>query len=230
MSIPEHLDVHYDDFPNVMEMIGEVRDVICKDDPRNLVGKFTVYGVDMYQQRPSTIYYMDNVPYIGQNAGIGNESEDPLLVGQLVIVKFLEGDPNRPCIVRPYFNKNHETAVAQTKEQHPRVKHVRNGVDLTIDKHGETILKLPEGKALTVVDRNGDQVLKVDEDGDVELGDGTLRRLVDERIVAAINGLSWTIPALAVSGTPPATAPGVTTGIVTPLVLDNVTTTKTKGS
>jgi hypothetical protein len=86
-----------------------------------------------------------------------------------------------------------------------------NGLLVSVEKDGDVVLQLPEAKTITIKDKDGNQIVKISEGGGVELGDGTLRRVVDERIVAAIHGLSWTIPALTVSGL--ATMPSVTTGV-----------------
>lgn len=189
--IEEHLDVHWSDYPPVLPMIGKVVNVLTYEDPKNLPQKFTLYDVELYQQRPSTIHLADGVPYIGMNAGKGMESEDPLVLGQLVIVLFLEGDPNRPAIIGPYFDKEHITAVAQSAAEHPRVKHKRNGVDAVISKDGELSVTLAPNQPMVIKDSGGSVLLKLHWTGaayEVQLGgDSGLQRLMTEAMISVFN-------------------------------------------
>lgn len=189
--IEEHLDVHWSDYRPVFPMIGKVVNVLTYEDPKNLPGKFTLYDVELYQQRPSTIHLADGVPYIGMNAGRAMESEDPLVLGQLVIVLFLEGDPNRPAIIGPYFDQEHITAVAQSAAEHPRVMHRRNGVDAVVSKDGELSVTLAPNQPMEIKDSAGNVLLEIVYSGgayEVHLGgDSGLQKLMTEAMISAFN-------------------------------------------
>jgi len=193
--IEEHLDTSWEDYPPVLPMVGKVVNVLCYDDPRNPTGKITLYDVEIYQQQPSTIHLIEAVPYCGQLAGGANESEDPLLVGQLVDVVYSEGNPNRPLILGPRFDREHNTSVAQTTAEHPRVKHRRNGVDLEIDKNGKLTLRLASNQSMDIYDGAGQVKIEITTDGKVRLfgtvelgGDLTgIQKLMTEAMITVFN-------------------------------------------
>ena len=206
MSLPEHLF-----------------DQILAQHPRPVLGKvcgihhgtdanpLTLYDVEVWPQSAGFTgsFQFNRVVFLGQQSGGAIEKNDPLAVGQKVALEFAEGDYNRPMILGRWGDKS--TALRSESGKHPQADWKINGLLVSVEKGGDVVLQLPETKTIIVKDKDGNQVVKVTEGGVVELGDGTLRRLVDERIVAAIHGLSWAIPALAVSGG--FTAVGATTGV-----------------
>lgn len=206
MSLPEHL------FDQVMAqhprpVLGVVRGVRHGTDANPL----TLYDVEIWPQTAGFTgsFQFNSVVFLGQQAGGAIEKNDPLVVGQKVALEFAEGDYNRPMILERWGDKS--TALQSEANKHPQADWKINGLLVSVEKDGDVVLQLPEAKTITIKDKDGNQIVKISEGGGVELGDGTLRRVVDERIVAAIHGLSWTIPALTVSGL--ATMPSATTGV-----------------
>lgn len=184
-----HLDTHYSYFCSAWPVVGRVMVVVPKNDPRNVTSTVTLYDIEVYTQRPSTTALLEMVPYLGQSAGGGSEGEDPLVVGQYVIVLFLEGDPNRPVIVGSYLS--HDTAVAQTAAEHPHTRIVRRGLNLTVDKDGSGDVQIAAGRAVRVLNSAGTVLFRVTDAGDVELGGSSgINTLLLSTLVAWLNS-NW---------------------------------------
>lgn len=134
-------------------------------------------------------FQFSRVLYLGQQAGGSCEKHTPLVVGQKVAVEFAEGDYNRPLIVDLWPDDS--TQIPSDDAHRWRI----NGVQIAIDVEGNVTLQLPQNKGITISNHSGNQVVRVLENGSVELGDGTLRRLIDERIVEAFNTHTHPTPA-----------------------------------
>lgn len=190
----EHLDVHFTDFQPYLMMIGQIEDVVLSDDPRSEL-PFTTYHVRVFQQRPSHSFVIDEVPFMGQHTGGGNESEDPLLKGDYVALAYFEGDPKRVVILGRYFNPLHESDVINTSATYPQVRHRRNGAEVLVDKNGNIKLDLAEGKSLVIRDSNQSTLLQITKNSgsyEIELGGNTgLKKLMTEDLIASLNAL-WT--------------------------------------
>lgn len=224
MGLPEHLfDQMLAQHPR--PVLGKVCGVHHGTDANPL----TLYDVEVWPQTAGFTgsFQFNRVVFLGQQAGGVIEKNVPLVVGQKVALEFAEGDYNRPVILGTWGDKT--TTLRSEAGKHPQADWKINGLLVSVEKDGDVTLQLPESKTIIVKDKDGNQVVKVTEGGVVELGDGTLRRLVDERIVAAIHGLSWTIPALTVSGvsTNPSATTGVTAGAFT---INDVACEDVKGS
>ena len=189
MSIEPHLDVHPFDFRRAHPIVGVVKNVVCKDDPRNEWGEMTLYDVAAFIQWPPTSVDLEMIPYLGQMAGGANCSEDPLLIGQRVEIGFMEGDENRPCI-RAIFPSN-EPVFAQTIAEHPHVRHLRNGTLVDIDKTGNAAITLADGASFRVKDNTGAvifELVKVGANYEVNLGGDTgLKKLMTDSMIGAFN-------------------------------------------
>lgn len=232
-----HVDVHRRDYPPQLPVLGEVTAIYPKDHPQNPTGKITLYQVKGLLQEPAMpVTIGNNVPYAGQSAGFDHEKESPLVVGQRVIVLFLEGDPQRPVILDtfPYVGPKSTPVAAQTNDEAPQERAIANGVDVVTTKDGDTTLTLAEDRSLTVKDSSGSVVIKLLKSGGGDYvvylgGDSSLQRLIDERAAAIFNGHvhhylgDSGIPQ--VSGPPAddATTPGIVTTTPTAITSDHMT-------
>lgn len=188
--IDEHLDVHPDDYPIMMPMVGKVTAVFAKDHPENPSGEITLYQVDVYPQSPAMTVSLPFVPAKGQLTGGANEQEDPLLVGQAVIVAFLEGDPNRPYIDGRWFDGG-STELAETNSEHPKVSWTRNGVGVFVAKNGTFDLYLAEDQSFILRDSDANVLFTIRKSGgiyEVDLGGNTgLKTLITEDLINLYN-------------------------------------------
>lgn len=189
-----HVDVHRRDYPPQLPVLGEVTAIYPKDHPQNPTGKITLYQVKGLLQEPAMpVTIGNNVPYAGQSAGFDHEKESPLVVGQRVIVLFLEGDPQRPVILDtfPYVGPKSTPVAAQTSAEAPQERAIANGVDVVIDKEGNASVQLADGKAFTVKDSNGGVLVKLVKSGgsyEVQLGGSSgLEKLLQAKFVDALN-------------------------------------------
>jgi len=157
-------------------------------------------------------FQFTQVLWKGQQAGGACEKHTPLSVGQKVAVDFAEGDYNRPIIEDVWPDDS--TQLPSDSAHRWRI----HGVAISIDVEGNVTLQVPQDKGITINNHNGSQVVRVLENGSVELGDGTLRRLIDERIVEAFNTHTHPTPA------GPSSAP------TSLLVVGAVATTDVRGS
>jgi hypothetical protein len=185
-----HLDVHPFDYPIMTTIEGKVTVVYAKDHEANINGAVTLYQVEGYVRNPRMTHVFDFVPVKGQLTGCGNEDEDPLLVGQLVLLSFIGGDPNLPYIDGKWFDLR-ETEIAQEQADHPRIIRHRNGFRETIDKDGNRTLKLAEDRKITITDSSDNVLFEVIKSGgsyEVRLGgDSGIRSLIDDRLITAYN-------------------------------------------
>lgn len=186
-----HLDTHYSYFHQAWPMLGKVGAVIPADDPSNITGAFTLYDVTVYGTRPTTTAELTMVPLLGQCAGGSREKEDPLPVGTHVLVGFREGDPNLPFIWDVFPSV--DTAIAQTVATAPHSKDTTRGYVEETDKDGNHTITLAAQKSIKVKDSAGVTLLEVIHTGatyEVHLGgDGGLKRLMTEDMVAALSSL-----------------------------------------
>lgn len=186
-----HIDTHPDDYPFQGSVIGKITAVFAKDHLQNPVGTITLYQVEVYRQRPpATTALYPFVPAKGNLSGGVIEQEVPLVVGQWVILSFLEGDPNRPYIDGKWFDQE-TTTLAETTTQHPHESHKINGNTATVDKNGNVEWKIATNMTLTVADSAGNVLLRITKPGatyEVRLGDTAgIYRLIDERAATVFN-------------------------------------------
>jgi len=186
-----HIDTHPDDYPLQGSVVGKVTAVYPKDHLQNPVGTITLYQVQVHRQRPpATTALLSFVPAKGNLSGGVIEGEVPLVVGQWVVVAFLEGDPNRPYIDGKWFDQE-TTTLAETTSQHPREIHKINGNIATVDKNGNVEWKIAANMTLTVADSAGNVLLQLVKPGatyEVRLGDTAgIYRLIDERASSIFN-------------------------------------------
>jgi hypothetical protein len=213
----QHLDVHPDDFASMLPVIGKVVGVYPKDHAENPTGTLTLYQVEIYLHSPAFSCVIPFAPYLGQSAGKANASEDPLLVGQYVVVAFLEGDPNRPYIQGIWFDQ--ETNVAGLSADYPTVRHERNGTIATIDKGGNVEVRLASQKSFKLVDSNGVVIFQLVHSGgqyEVHLGGSVdLRPLITDALIAQYDAHVHTGGTLGggFTGVPTALLVGVSTTI-----------------
>lgn len=190
MGLDPHLDVHPNDFPIQLPVVGEVTAVLAKDSTENPSGEITLYQVDVFLGMPAMVVSLPFVPVLGQMSGGNNEQEDPLLVGQKVVVAFLEGDPNRPYIQGKWFDAQN-TNVAQATADHPKCNWKRNGLQVTIDSAGDAVLSLAEGKKLSIKDSGGNVLFEITKASGVYKvllgGDSGLRKLVTSDLISSYN-------------------------------------------
>ena len=187
----KHLDTHYADTPIAFDELGKIADVLCKDHTRNDTGNITLYDVTIYPQKPSLEVTLPAVQILGQMSG-QDEGEDPLSVGDWVVVRFLGGDAERPYIAGRWQNQE-TTAVAQTTAQHPRTRIIRRGVAWEVDKDGKASLQLKEDQSFKLLDSNGAVLLEVIDNGggyEVHLGGNAgLLRLLTENTIGSLKGI-----------------------------------------
>lgn len=136
---------------------GVVKAVLPKDHPQNTVGAFTLYIVEIYPQAPLCMSLeLRPCPFLGSLAGHGIEVEIPLLVGQSVVVDFLDGDTERPFVVGAYPEIEPDApGIAESVEEHPKVSIRANGTTITIKKNGDLLVTLADGKAIQFQDHTG---------------------------------------------------------------------------
>ena len=218
MALPEHLfDQMIASLPR--PVLGTVKGVHHGTDRQPL----TTYDVEIYPQTAgyTATVNLNRVPYRGQQAGGAIEQSNPLLVGQKVAVEFAEGDYNRPHIEGVWGDKT--TTLRTDSSTYPQPTWSINGVVILIDKDGNVSIQLPENKTLTIKDKDGNRVTKVSEDGSVELGDGTMKRLLNEAAVSILQAHIHADPATGFTG-PALTPPS------TPMDLSGALTAKTQAS
>lgn len=201
-----HLDFHLSDVvQNGFSFLGQIDDVIAKDDPRNVTGRVTLYKVIALLQDPCMSFVLPQaIPAKGQFGGMGMEFELPYKKGQTVILRALEGDPRRIFIDGAYLNMDLEdgdddTQVAQESADHPRVRLLINGVQITISKDGAMELQTPNEKSVTWKDADGRIYFKINWNGtegryNIKLGDETgIQKLLNEAAAAIYNSHEHTV-------------------------------------
>lgn len=226
MSIPSIADYHISDLVHRgVKFLGRIDDVIAKDDPRNITGRFTLYKVVALLQDPCMPFVLPQaIPAGGQMGGMGIEFEIPYKKGQTVILDSLEGDPSRLFIDRAYIDMDHdggdETQVAQTAADHPRARVLINGVQLTIDKNGNIELVIPDEKSISWKDTAGRLFFKANWNGtesryNIKLGDEVgIQRLLNEAAATVFNNHDHDVLIVSGSsaGTYTTTSPGSSMG------------------
>jgi len=207
-----HLDVHPDDFPVMLPTVGDVTGVYPKDHPENPSGEITLYQVTLQIQFPATEYVLPFVPAAPNLSGGAIDGEDPFLVGQSVLVNFIEGDPNRPFIQSRWFDGG-ATEIAQTLTEWPKWHKQINGVDFWVNKIGGVYAQLTGTQPLVVMDESSNVLLEVKYTGgayEIHLGgDAGLAKLLDERAATAFNLHVHTSAAVGVPTSAPMTPPAV---------------------
>lgn len=190
-GLPLHLDTGPEDFEYQFPLEGEVSAVYTKDNAQNLTGgKYTTYQIKAFFPNTYTAVLNSQMRYMGQGGNGANAQEDPLLVGQRVVIAFLGGHPDRPFIIGTLPDSLTDNAVSQTEAQHPRYKKITNGLDVEVDKDGKASVKLVSGQQVEIQDSNGNVLLVVKENGTIQLGGTTgLDKLLQRDFVAALKGL-----------------------------------------
>ena len=190
-GLPLHLDTGPEDFQYQFPLEGEVSAVYPKDSAQNLTGgQYTTYQVKAFFPNTYTAILNSQVRYMGQSGNGDNAQEDPLLVGQRVVIAFLGGDPDRPFIMGTLPDSLTDNAVSETEAQHPRYKKITNGLDVEVDKDGKASIKLVSGQQVEIQDSNANVVAVIKEDGSIQLGGTTgLDNLLQKSFVSALKGL-----------------------------------------
>lgn len=191
MSLPEHLDLLPADLPLAFPAVGEIKAVFPKDHEQNQTGgQFTTYQVQMYWQRPCHSALLNRqVAALGQQAGGDIDWEIPYLVGQKVMVQFLEGDPNRPLIMGRIPDATQSNQVSQDTVDQPQTTISINGARFVVTKEGDVKITMASARSVQCLNQNGDVIADIVENGDVKLGGSTgLNRLIDERAQSLIEG------------------------------------------
>lgn len=188
MTIDPHLDIHYTDEPIAFDEIGKVVAILAKDHAQNPTGTITLYDVETYFQKPSLLITLPAVQILGQMSG-GDELEDPLSVGDFVVVRFLGGSVERPYVAGRWQSQE-STAVAQAQTDHPRTRIIRRQNILTVDKNGDAELQMAPSRSLKVKNSGGTILLEIVDPGtgyEVHVGGDTgLLRLLTENFVGAL--------------------------------------------
>ena len=167
-GLPLHLDTGPEDFEYQFPLEGEVSAVYTKDNAQNLTGgKYTTYQIKAFFPNTYTAVLNSQMRYMGQGGNGANAQEDPLLVGQRVVIAFLGGHPDRPFIIGTLPDSLTDNAVSQTEAQHPRYKKITNGLDVEVDKDGKASVKLVSGQQVEIQDSSGAGVAVIKEDGTI---------------------------------------------------------------
>lgn len=174
-GLPLHLDTDdREDFLLQFPIEGQVTAVFAKDDVQNLTGgKYTTYQVNLFYRNQFTAIPNSQMRYMGQSSNGSNTEENPLLVGQRVVVGFLGGDPDQPFIMGTLPDALLDNDASQTAAQHPQFYRQTNGLKQTIDKNGKGFIDLVAGQQVEIRDSGGTVLLVVKEDGSIQLGGTT---------------------------------------------------------
>lgn len=200
-------------------MRGKVVEVVAKDDPRNPSG-LTLYHVEVYRLAPpAQTQMLPLCPRLGDLGARGNEHHASLVVGQFVVVLFLEGLPEYPAICGVWPSQ--ETSIAPTTADMAGASWRRNGVTAEMAASGDLSLLLKTDRAVVIKDASGEALLRLTKVGlgyEVQLGaSASLKTLLTSDAIAAFNSHTHT-------------ETGATTS--TPLVswTSSLATTQTKAS
>lgn len=173
-------------------IVGRVLAVHAKHTAQNDEA-ITLYDVEIYPRGGIGALTLPPCPFAPNASGGAVETEDPLTKDEWVLVDFIEEDPDRPFILSRYCNLDQESEVSQTEAEAPHYRKRINGVKLSVAKDGTADLTLPANKTLTLRNEAGDALLRVLENGDIELGQASLKALVTEDFISGLaNALNLT--------------------------------------
>lgn len=211
---------------------GVIAKVFTADDPKNFPGitsgaqGYITYNVEL---TPEGII-IENLPAMGQTTGhldgmtvdpnypldtpsmdMQNTYEEPYVVGQPVVVGFLNNSPLNGFIIGSLpsqFNNG-----TQTSAQYPEKRGSWQGTSWKIDKNGNPVLTLPTADNLTVV--VGSTVLLTISNGVVQIGNGSDVGVLGNALVAYLNAHTHTGGTiLGLTGPPVVPATGITTSVL----------------
>lgn len=167
----------------VFPCIGKIKSVLPKDHTGNPTGTFTTYDATVFFQWPGVSHDFEGLPALGQMAGGSIEIEVVYSVGQYVLVGFVEGNQNRPYIMGAW--PWHDSAVAHSDGEGPRLKIRANGAEITITKNGDVEIDPASGRTLYL---GGDAA------------DASMKRLLHEQFVGTLSGLFSSAPVTPADG------------------------------
>lgn len=167
-------------------IVGRVLAVHAKHTAQNDEA-ITLYDVEIYPRGGIGALTLPPCPFAPNASGGAVETEDPLTKDEWVLVAFIEEDPDRPFILSRYCNLDQESEVSQTEAEAPHYRKRINGVNLSVAKDGTADLTLPASKTLTLRNEAGDVILRVLENGDIELGQASLKALVTEDFISGLH-------------------------------------------
>lgn len=164
-------------------VVGEIMGVVHVDDPKSPIPN-TCYDVQLHSMQPGYVqsFVMPPMPYVGESRGGSHDSQRPLLVGQFVLVDFLEGDPRRPFILQTYSKCDGEVELdPPLRVEHPMHKELVNGTEFQVNKDGSVSILVKSGESISVKKSDGTtQLFKVSDSGQVEAGSVTKSLLTED--------------------------------------------------
>jgi hypothetical protein len=208
---------------NIMVMppalkFGRIKDVYAFDNPKNKVGKYTTYVVILSPEGivaedvPSCYgggHYQDNITPTTNT--LQNTEETSLVIGQPVLVGFVNNSNLNPVIICPVGCQVNNGA--QTTAQYPQKSGSFQGLKWNVDNAGNPKVTVPASGNLTVL--VGGTVLLTIQNGLVQIGNGVDVGVLGNALVAYLNTHTHTGGTIAgLTGPPVVPATGITTSIL----------------
>lgn len=205
-NLPEHQNYNWENQAEQRAVVGTITGVYYVDHERNpysdpsspTTSSLICYQVTCETRRPVGQVVMEFVTASGQLTGIESwDQVDVLPLGLGVRVDFTEGDVQRPVIVGTEWD--FQSKLLHNAADGPKTKWVRRGFEFEVDKNGDVDLKLRDTGQLRILDSDGNVILRVLENGNIELG-GTsglsevcVKKFYTD-VAAALAGLSAPLP------------------------------------
>ena len=216
--------------PIASPAVGTVVGVVAPNDPESQFTSYT-YEVELHSEDVGHVqsFRMPPMPFCGESSGGDIDFQDPLLVGQTVLVSFIEGDPRKPFILCRYSDGEggYSTSVP-SRAEYPKVKKTYNGVRVEIDKEGSVSIQMKAGQSINVKREDGTtQILRMNENGNIDAGvSASVKKLVTEEFISVLKAITDAAPSAEPFLAALKLALGTPTG---PTSLVDKVTTKLKG-